>query len=244
MVKQEKYSFVGKCLFFPKEKILVIGDLHLGYEEMLKEQGVNINLNQLKQTLSDLDGIFDYLYNSKYDVKKIILLGDVKHYFSFSKIELNHLNKLIEYLSKKVSKENIILIKGNHDTFSLDSKEFRDYYIFHDIAFIHGHKSFPEIYSKNINHIVLSHIHPAITLYDKMKIKREKYKCFLVGKWKSKKVIILPSFLPFIEGSNLSEFEGKEKFSIISHKNLSDFEAFVIGEDLEVKAFGKLKNIN
>ena len=33
------HTFLNKTLFFPREGILAIGDLHLGYDQMLKNQG-------------------------------------------------------------------------------------------------------------------------------------------------------------------------------------------------------------
>jgi metallophosphoesterase superfamily enzyme len=36
---QNRFLFISKTLFFPKEGILVIGDLHLGYNLMLENQG-------------------------------------------------------------------------------------------------------------------------------------------------------------------------------------------------------------
>ena len=51
---------------------------------MLREQGIQIKLNQFTSTIAELDKIFAFLAKNKYDLKKIVLLGDVKHYFSFS----------------------------------------------------------------------------------------------------------------------------------------------------------------
>ena len=54
----KKYIFVGKTLFFPKEKILVIGDLHIGYEAMLRQSGILIEKNQVKDIIKDFIDVF------------------------------------------------------------------------------------------------------------------------------------------------------------------------------------------
>ena len=105
--------------------------------------------------------------------------------------------------------------------------EFQDFYIEKDIIFIHGHKEFLEIYDKTLNLIVMAHLHPTITLQDKLKIKREKYKCFLQGKFKNKQVIILPSFLSITEGVSSDEFlEFEIDFLIIPQTELFKFKVF------------------
>ncbi|MFA5084488.1 MAG: hypothetical protein WC475_03900, partial [Candidatus Paceibacterota bacterium] len=47
----------GKSLWFPKQKILIIADLHLGYEEAMNERGVlapRTMLAEMKKEISDL----------------------------------------------------------------------------------------------------------------------------------------------------------------------------------------------
>jgi metallophosphoesterase superfamily enzyme len=81
-----------------------------------------------------------------------------------------------------------VLIRGNHDTFTLKGYELKDFYIENEISFIHGYPSYPEIFEKGIKTIVMSHIHPAVSIHDKKGVKKEKYKAFLVGKYKKKKL--------------------------------------------------------
>jgi len=237
-MKNKKYIMIGKCLFFPKEKILCIGDLHLGYEQMLHESGVMIPFKQSEQTISDLNKVFDYLKKEKLKIKKIILLGDIKHYFPYNKAEKFGLFELLDFFRKYVDDKDIILIRGNHDKVNI-GKKFKDFYIKDDIAFIHGHKNFTEINDKKIKYVIMSHIHPSVVLRDEYK--KEKYKCFLVGKYKSKQFVILPSFLPLVTGVDIENI--KRFISIIPQKSLKEFEVFVVGKELEALEFGKLKNI-
>ncbi|MGY4884476.1 MAG: metallophosphoesterase [Nanobdellota archaeon] len=235
----KKFIFISKTLFFPKSGILVIGDLHLGYDSMIKEQGISLLFDQLEETKKELEIIIKRI-KALYTLKKIILLGDIKHHFKFQKEEIFDLRNFLRFLEKYLPKENIILIKGNHDTFTLKDYELKDFHIENELAFTHGEQDFPELYAnKNIKIIITSHIHPAVLIKDKINIKREKYKCFLVGKYKKKQFIILPSFFSITEGSEISEYSKGEKYQqIVPKEKLKSFETYVVGHN-NIYYFGK-----
>ncbi len=243
-----RYVLIDKAVFFPEEGILAIGDLHLGYEQMLKDSGVMIPFNQLEQSIKDLKNILNKIKNlkSKKKVKKIVLLGDLKHHFSFKREEKFEIRDFFSALDNLIGMENVIVIRGNHDKIKLNSLNYVDYYIHKDIAFTHGHKLFPEIADKKIKTIVMAHLHTAVFLSDRSRIKREKYKCFLIGKWKGKEVIILPSFFPLIEGSGVNDlnegFQEKGGFSFIPVRQLRKFSVFIIGDE-KIFNFGKLEDL-
>lgn len=247
-MNNKKYIFIGKTVFFPKEKILCVGDLHLGYESALRKRGLDIPLNQFKEMQEELEKTILHIKARYGKIEEIIFLGDIKHHFGYIGEEKEELNKLIRFLRKYVENENkIVFIRGNHEKNEKNEK-FLDYYIVKDIAFIHGNKDFLEVYSKEINLVVMGHLHTTVTLSDKMKIKREKYKCFLVGRFKKKDFVIVPSFLSITEGVSISEFDdelaGGYDFSVVPQKELENFEVFVvqdIGED--ALSFGKLREI-
>lgn len=245
MVKNQRYCFVGKTLFFIKEKILVVGDLHLGYEEALRQRGLDVPLNQFEEMKEELEKTILNIKARYGKIEQVIFLGDIKHHFNYMATEREELKKLISFLKKYVEENNIIFIRGNHEKNEKNGK-YVDYYILKDIAFIHGHRDFLEIYAKEINLVVMGHLHPTITLSDKMKIKREKYKCFLVGKYKNKEIIIVPSFLSITEGVAANEFndESGYDFSIVPNKELENFRVFTVSElGEEALDFGKLKDI-
>lgn len=241
---KNNFRLISKTLFFPRQGILAVGDLHLGYERMLKNQGIVLPFNQLEDTKKELELIIKKI-KAISTLKKIILLGDIKHHFSFEKSEIFDLRDFIKFLEKFLPKENIILIKGNHDTFTLKNYELKDFYIDGEIAFIHGHKSFPQIFKdKKIKTIVMGHVHPAVVIKDKNGIKREKFKCFLVGKFKGKKLIVVPSFFPLVAGSEINEmYSGGKSSPIVSKKQFGNFETFVVGKN-RVYDFGKYGKIN
>ncbi len=236
-------KFLSKTLYIPEHEFLVIGDLHLGYEQMLFKQGVKFPINQLKDTKKEIKKVLEKLKKQGYGLKKIILLGDIKHHFNFEIGEKISVREFLKFLSDYVSSQNIILIKGNHDKIELDKKKYHDFYIKENIAFIHGDRDFPEIWNKKIKTIIMSHIHPAILLKDPEGIKKEKYKCFLIGKYKKKEIIIVPSFFPLIAGSEPDEYRSGERWKqIIPKEKLKNFETYVIGKD-KIYEFGKLKDI-
>src|SRR3989344_5523458 len=110
MAKSQKYfQFIGKTLYLEKPKILVIGDLHLGYEYMLRETGSLIPATQFRETKKDLKAVFLGLKEQKKKIKKVIFLGDVKHFFPFNKGEKNLFLNLLLLIGKYEDKEIIIL---------------------------------------------------------------------------------------------------------------------------------------
>jgi len=241
------YIFIGKTLFFPKQGILAIGDLHLGFEYQMQQSGILVPEMQIKEIKEELEKIFDEIKKRKLKLKKIVFIGDIKHSFSYEWKEKNYFNDLLKFLRVYVKDKDIILIKGNHDTIDYSfSDRLKDYFIDGEIIFIHGHILFPELLDKKIKIVVMGHLHPSIIISDSQGIKKEKYKCFLTGKFRQKNVIILPSFLSAIEGTTINslEYEYEDYFSIIPKKNLMNFNVFVVGEEEnKVYNFGKIKKL-
>lgn len=134
---RKEYEFIGKALFLIKQKILVIGDLHLGFEFMLREGGSLLPQTQIKQTIDDLNEIFTYLKNRKIKLNKIVFLGDIKHFFAYKSQEKNIFLEVIKIIEKHISQENIILLKGNHEKIDIADRKFLTHYIYEDIIFIH-----------------------------------------------------------------------------------------------------------
>ena len=124
------------------------------------------------------------------------------------------------------------------------SGKMKNYYIEGDLAFIHGHKPFPEIFDKKVKVIVSGHLHPSITLEENPGVKREAYKCFLEGEYKGKTFIVMPSFFGFIEGTAVNDYKEDyiESFSIIPRKAMLNAKVHVIGED-KVYEFGRVKDL-
>ena len=208
--------------------ILIIGDLHLGFEEFLIKQGFLIPYSQLKKTISRLEKII-----KKAKPKIIIINGDLKDEFgTISRQEWSEITQFISFIQKT---SKLIFIKGNHDTI-LDpiakkhSIKVRQRFDIDEITITHGDKLL-----KNLKKtVIISHEHPAISFSERPD---EKYKCFLLGKYKKHNLVVLPSFNLLIPGSDITREEILSPYI----KNISNFNVFVIQD--KVYDFGKLKNI-
>jgi len=243
---------VGLTLYLEKQKILVIADSHIGYEEALNKQGVLIPRLQFKEILRNLEPVF-----SQVKPEMIVMLGDIKHEFgTISRQEWRDTLNLLDYLMSKA--EKVILIKGNHDTILgplADKKGLavRDNFISGGILFLHGHKLMDEKSElfkrqksfgpakkdfadfKKAKTIIIGHEHPAISLRDGPRV--EKYKCFLLGKFKKKNLIVMPSFNFVTEGTDVLQENLLSPFI----SNIHNFEAFIVGD--KVYKFGKISKL-
>lgn len=245
MAQNKKYVFIDKTLFFSEEGILVVGDLHIGYEHMLRQSGVLVPERQIKDMIAELDEIFKKIKKEKQKLNKIIFLGDIKHAFGFQFQERNEFRQVMDFLIQHVPKENIILIKGNHDTMDYSYGNMKEYYIDGELAFLHGHKPYPEMFDKKVKVVVIGHLHPSIILEEKPGVKREAYKCFLTGSYKNKTFIVVPSFMGFVEGTPVNDYKEDYmgSFSVIPRFEILKFKIHVVGDD-GVYDFGTVKDLN
>lgn len=247
--KNDKIEYFEEAIVIEK-RILVIGDLHLGYESRFagREGYIDSHLESIKDKLKRIFNKF----NNK-SIEKIIILGDLKHDFGkISETEWRDIVDLIKYLKDK---GEVIVVKGNHDNIlkqllEKQNIELLDYYKIKHYFFIHGDniRIFNKCLSKicNINYIILGHLHPAIILSDKYK--SEKYKCYLVGKINNKKVVVLPSFSEVFLGYSLNDInsndKNKKEFFVIPDKDLLKFNVLIYNNKEEkIYDFGKLRKI-
>jgi|GEM_PF-371649 len=143
-MKDKEIEYIGKGLLINTngKRILVIGDLHLGYEEALVSSGIAIGKRLYEEMIEYFDKVFEKiaddsknkslssngkvsgeegkLINSNVNngiVDEIVLLGDVKHVFgNILSGEWNEVLGLFDYLEERMSKDGkIVIVKGNHD---------------------------------------------------------------------------------------------------------------------------------
>jgi len=246
-IPEQNYKFIDKSLFFPEQGILVIGDLHIGYDYMITQSGVLIPERQVEDIIADLRRIFNKIKKTGNRINKIVFLGDVKHAFSYEAEEKYEFLKVMEFLKQEIPEpeKNIIFIRGNHDTIDFTYGKMKDYHIEKsEIAFTHGHLSFPEVFDKKIQLIVSGHLHPSIILAEKPGVKKESYKCFLEGNYKEKTFLVLPSFVDFYEGTPVNSYKEDyiESFFILPKKDILKFNVHVIGKD-KIYDFGKVGDL-
>ncbi len=222
---------------------LAIADLHLGYEVLSSEHGLSIPKIQFKKSMDMINHIIDIK-----NVSRIIIVGDIKHEFSETSYhEYKEVSIFLESLSKLF--KEIIIIKGNHDTFITRITKKYDIPVYDELEigrylFIHGHKN------KNIesikNTVILGHEHPSIALYTDIGVK-EKIKCFLYGVFGDKQVIVLPAFSYLAPGSDINIIPREELLSpILRAIDIDEMQVIgIIEEDrlLKFPNIGELRRI-
>lgn len=236
---------VDMALWFEVERVLVINDLHIGYEEALRRKGMLMPKSQLRQIKEKMNVIFQ-----KVEPEKIIINGDLKH--EFGKVSSQGWKEVLDFLDFLLRKtKEVVIIKGNHDPILrplADKKGIMavNEYQIGGTLIVHG----DELVETKAKRIVIGHEHPAITL--RKGSKGEKYKCFLKGKWRRKELIAVPSFNPLLEGTDIlrNRVSGmpedsppsilKEELLSPFLRDINDFEIYVVG-DKEVLYFGKVK---
>ena len=226
-------------VYLIKEKVLIFSDFHIGYEEALNKQGILVPRLQFDETTKRLDKI---LYNYKGNLNKIIINGDIKHEFGvISETEWRQTLKIIDMMKKYC--KDIILVRGNHDKIlgPIATKRnipVTDKICFGKILIIHGDKIINEYCSNSIKNdkiklIIIGHEHPAVSIIHENR--SEKFKCFIYGNYKRKKLLVIPSFNMVTEGTDIL----KEKLlSPYLHHNLSKFNVFVV--DYKIYDFGTI----
>lgn len=233
------HRFHGKCLLVEtgSKRLLVMSDLHLGFEESLRSSGVFVPTNLVADTRKELEEAL----RQAGKVDEIVVLGDLKHMFGFAmRREGKEVFDILDLMLGCC--KQLILIKGNHDPgieFIAEQRnlEVHDVYRAGSYAFTHGDRDFEALYEKNVETWVVGHAHPAISLHEGAK--EERYKCFLEGTYKRKNIIVLPSWISVNEGIDVRH----DDLGLAWPLDIWKMRVSVVGEGLEVLDFGLLKNI-
>lgn len=241
-------EIVDLGLYLSSYKTLILSDLHIGYEEALRKQGVLIPKFHFRDLVKRVEGIFNILKKEKKEVEIIIINGDLKHEFGkISDEEWRNTLKLLDWLGRKCSK--ILLVQGNHDKVLGPIADKRkvslvDSVLLGDVMIVHGDKLVDV--PAPVKTLIIGHEHAAVAVSDDLR--SETFKCFLLGKYSHKtdgvraknvNLIVMPSMNPVVEGTDvLSE----KLLSPFLKQDLSKFKAYIVGD--EVYDFGKLESIS
>ena len=218
-------------LYLESHKTFIISDIHVGYEESLQRRGAFLP----KGNVSELRIRIEKAMSGK-EVERVILNGDLLHDFGrVLKKERAELNAFLVFLEKKAE---VIIIRGNHDkvlSYILPDMKVIPDFVIGDILVTHGDMISSHTDDKKIKTIIIGHEHPSITLDSGLR--QERYKCFLKGKYKGKKLIVMPSCNLLLEGADVM----REKLLSPYLSDISDFEAYIT-ED-KIYDFGKLRKL-
>ncbi|MHA2244374.1 MAG: hypothetical protein ACXADY_05355 [Candidatus Hodarchaeales archaeon] len=171
---------------YNNSKILLIADLHLGFEAEWLHKGLDIR---------EPNWSFRVIDRLKEDIKKtvpnhLIILGDLEHSFTHFKGSSGSKNgvwvsnkwlreKALSYFMEQIVKIDglkVSLIRGNQDTSFVKSLQQqveiypkKEASLFGKLGIFHGHMKPGEsvLFSSEI---MLGHVHPAIDLVDELKI--------------------------------------------------------------------------
>ena len=226
---------VDLALYLKSPKVLIVSDFHIGFEESLNKQGVFVPRFQLQDVLQRLEMIF-----KKIRPKTTVINGDLKHEFGrISEQEWRDVIQLIDFIGKY--SEEIVVIRGNHDKILgpiADKRNVKvvDRFLAGNVLVVHGDKL--EDIGNDVKTVIIGHEHPAVSLREKGRV--EKFKCFLAGKYKKCNLVVLPSFNPIMEGTDVL----KEQLLSPYLADISSFEVFVADDkNREVLKFGKVSGL-
>ncbi len=215
-----KFVAEQPALFIPEKKILVVADLHLGFEHELYMSGIIIppQAEKFKKSLGELI--------KQTDADKLIILGDVKHEVpGISFRETREIPNLLSFLADRVGVE---IATGNHDTFLRDiapagvkihdSKGFK----IGSYGFFHGH-AWPGKDLLSCDWLFMGHVHPAVRFTDSMGYQSSEQvwmksrldeksvkKRYGVGKTGKLEIVVFPTFNRLVGGLPVNSLFPKE----------------------------------
>ncbi len=230
-------------LFIRKHDLLVIADIHLGFESSVAYEGIFVPRVQLKKILELIDKMVNVVYP-----RRVVINGDLKHHFGgLLKQEREEITKLIEHLWSKGIKE-ITVIRGNHDNYvSLVLEDlgvgFIDKLVLNSIMLVHGHELFdPAKYSVKI--IIIGHEHPSVALRDELGV-TYKFPCFLKGKLVTNQELLVLAPLSIYASGNTVSLERENYLSpLVKKYGLIDyFKPYMIDEELGILELPTLKDL-
>jgi len=228
------------ALYQEETDLLIIGDLHLGLEGAATYEGNYIPQFQLGEVKEDIQKAAE-----ETNASRILINGDLKHEFKYNRFsEKKEIREFIELLEQLF--EDIIVIRGNHDTFLEDvinESRLEKSYFENGILYIHGHKALKD--KQEYETLVIGHEHPALELEDEIGV-TEKVDCFLYGEMKNgKNIVVLPAFSKMAGGSAVNVMPQSELLSPIlkNEVDMNRLRAVAVDKEAGVFEFPMLEKI-
>ena len=203
-----------RCLILEKERTLVIGDLHLGYEKALEDDGIYIPRMNTDSIRDSLNRII-----SKYEPETIVLLGVLRLIMEAAKV---------------------IVVKGNHDNYIQNiiadfGLEAVDYVDIGGYRLEHGHDD------SGVRPVVIGHEHPSVRIPGEL-AGGMKVQCFLY--MRKEGIIVIPPFSFLSTGTDMSGAYRENFMSeACRNADVSDAELYGVSE-MGIMPLGKLGDIS
>jgi len=228
--------FPGGAALLLDGNILVVADMHLGYEASLEQEGLSIPRVQTKK-------IEDYLLRTidALAPEKVVVAGDLKHNFSMNLTqEWQDVARFVRALAGRASLD---VVRGNHDNYL--GSILREHHIplvrdatYSGVRVVHGHEG---VLTGDMT--VMGHLHPSIRLRDSIGASL-KDPCFLFDK--ARRVLVLPALSLVSPGMDVVGQDWSDNISpLLSCDGLSSCVPIAFSGDraLEFPTIGELRGL-
>ncbi|HDS59140.1 MAG TPA: metallophosphoesterase [Thermoplasmatales archaeon] len=190
-----------RCLYVPGEETVVVADLHLGYEGVLRLEGVAMPRYQGDRIMQRLQRILD-----RYRPRRVVVNGDFKHEFGKNlQMEWREVGAALDFLSRRAE---VVLVRGNHDNFlKTIAARFEvpvvEEHRMGEVTIAHGHRPVA-----GEGRVLLAHEHPVVRLRDEVGALLT-LPCYLYDR----EVAVMPAFSPLASGTDVSTAEREDLLS-------------------------------
>jgi len=157
--------FAALLLRKKSERVVIIGDLHIGWEVNLARQGIHVP-SQTSKLLEKAIQVIDVCKPTR-----LIFLGDVKH--TVARVEMEEWRDVPEFF-EKISKQvsDIQVVPGNHDgnlepltTPNVKILPSTGTVLWESIGIFHGH-AWPSPELLACDSLIMGHLHPVVMFKD------------------------------------------------------------------------------
>ncbi len=191
-----------KAIYWPRRKVLLLADLHLGKAEHFRREGLPVPMAIRTKNLKRLNGLL-----KKYTPERVIFLGDLFH-----SLHNESWTVFCDFLKKRPA-ISFELVIGNHDILSEPDYSAAGLTL-HDepylqAPFILSHHPQEEILEGYYN--LYGHIHPCVYLQGLGK-QYMRVACFHFGKYHG----VLPAFGEFTGMAKMETVEGDRVFIVVA----------------------------
>jgi uncharacterized protein len=226
------YFACGLTLHIPSQNAIAFSDVHLGFEGALNRDGVLVPGFQYAEIVRL---VREALKEAK--PEKVIIDGDLKH--EFGGVSGREWAEVLGFLDV-LSGYEVTLVRGNHDRVmgpvnARGGVKLADELRLGTTLFVHGDRLPRRL--GGFKTVVIGHEHPCVGLREGQRV--EKVKCFLVGEWEGRDLIVLPSMNLVTEGTDLLE---EPPLSPLLGGDIGRFKAYGV-EEGRILYFGRLRDI-
>lgn len=207
------------CAVMPRERTVVLSDLHIGYESVMEQTGLHLPRIQTATMKGVLHRVIE-----RHSPKRFIILGDLKHEFSRNlSQEWSEVRDLLGILQEW---GEVIVVRGNHDNYlaTISSKlgvQLLDELELGGIWFVHGHLECAD------RPLVMGHEHPSVRLFDSVGA-CVKMPCYV--HFPRQRILVMPAFSPLAAGTDFTGISGGALSPILAQADMSEARAYGCSE--------------